>query len=217
MICNDCGASLINTAKFCASCGSPTYLDQADTQMLPQDTSPINPETTNPPGPASQPPAPAYTPGPAVGLAPYPACVFHTGVIAAGACVGCGYFFCRACIYNYAGRNYCANCWARFNPAMQPPAQYQQYQQYQQPYGYGYNQPYNYRPTPQVKSPGLALFLSFIMPGAGQLYNGDIGKGILLFLAFWLLVWIFIGWIFWVVAMVDAYQSAQNINLGNRL
>jgi TM2 domain-containing membrane protein YozV len=55
------------------------------------------------------------------------------------------------------------------------------------------------------------------MPGAGQFYNGDIGKGILLFLAFWLLVWIFIGWIFWVVAMVDAYQAAQSINLRSRL
>ena len=87
---------------------------------------------------------------------------------------------------------------------------------YQQPYGYGYNQQYYYTPAVQTKNPGLALFLSFIMPGAGQVYNGDIGKGILLFFAFWVLVWILIGWIFWIVAMVDAYQSAQNINLGNR-
>ena len=90
---------------------------------------------------------------------------------------------------------------------------------YQQPYGYGYgyNQQYNYTARRSDEKPGRwRCFLSFIMPGAGQLYNGDMGKGILLFFAFWVLVWIFIGWIFWIVAMVDAYQSAQNINLGNR-
>ncbi|HJQ69046.1 MAG TPA: hypothetical protein VKA70_08740 [Blastocatellia bacterium] len=211
MICNDCGTTLVNTARFCASCGSPTYRDQAETQLQQSKTTPLNPDSTDNQGFASIPPAPAYTTAAAAGLAPYTACIYHTNVAAAGACVGCGHPFCRACMYNYAGRNYCVNCWARLNPATQRP------QYFQQPYGYGYapNQ-YYYQPAVQTKNPGLALFLSFIMPGAGQLYNGDVGKAVLLFLAFWILVWIFIGWIFWIVAMVDAYHSAQNINLGNR-
>ena len=212
MICNDCGAALVKTARFCASCGSATYLDQAETQLQRNDTAPINPDPTDNQGLATRPPAPAYVTAPAVGMAPYPACAYHTNVVAAGACVGCGHFFCRSCMYSYVGRNYCVNCWARLNPSMQQPPYYQQ----PYGYGYGYNQQYNYQPVIQSKSPGLALFLSFIMPGAGQFYNGDIGKGILLFFAFWVLVWIFIGWIFWIVAMVNAYQSAQNINLNNR-
>src|SRR5688572_6985761 len=122
MICNDCGAALVNTARFCASCGSATYLDQAETQLqrnntARNNTARINPDPTENQGLATRPPAPAYTTAPAVGLAPYPACAYHANVVAAGACVGCGHFFCRDCIYNYAGRNYCVNCWARLNPA----------------------------------------------------------------------------------------------------
>lgn len=211
MICNECGAALVKTARFCASCGSATYLDQAETRLQNNGTSPINSNQTNAPGLATRPPAPVYTTGPAVAMAPYPACALHTSVVAAGSCVGCGHSFCPACLYNYANRNYCVSCWARFNPAMQPPPYYQQ------PYGYGYPQQYNYQLARSSKSPGLALFFSLILPGAGQIYNGDTGKGILLFFAFLLFVWIFIGWIFWIVAMVDAYQSAQKINLGRRL
>jgi TM2 domain-containing membrane protein YozV len=210
MICNECGASLIKTARFCASCGSATYLDSAGTRLQRGETNPINSNQTTAPGLATKPPLPAYTTGPAVAMAPYLACALHRSVVAAGACAGCGYSFCHACLCN-ANRNYCVSCWARFNPAMQQPPYYQE------PYGYGYPQQYNYPLARPNKSPGAALLLSLIMPGAGQLYNGDTGKGILLFFAFWIFVWVFIGWIFWVVAMVDAYQSAQNINLGRRL
>ena len=210
MICNDCGSALVKTARYCASCGSATYVDRAETQSQRNDTAAMNPGQTDPIGFANRPPAPAYAQGPAVGLAPYPACAYHSGIASAGACAACGHHFCRACMHNYSGHNYCASCMARSNPAMRQP------QYYQQPYGHGYAHPYNYLPTQNVKSPGLALFLSFLLPGAGQIYNGDTGKGILLCFAFCLLVWILIGWIFWVVAMVDAYQSAQNINLGRR-
>ena len=209
MICNNCGAALVNTARFCASCGSATYLDPAETPLQRSDTNPIKPNQTNAQGLATHPPAPAYTTGPAVGMAPYPACALHAGVVAAGSCAGCGYPFCHACVYGYGNQIYCVNCWARFNPAMQQATYYQQ--------PYGYPKQYNYPLVRTTKNPGLALLLSLIMPGAGQIYNGDTGKGILLFFAFWLLVWFIIGWIFWIVAMVDAYQSAQNINLGRRL
>lgn len=45
------------------------------------------------------------------------------------------------------------------------------------------------------KSPGLAAFLSFIFVGLGQLYNGQIGKGILV---------MFVYFLFWGVAVIEA-------------
>ncbi len=66
------------------------------------------------------------------------------------------------------------------------------------------------------KEPAIALLLSFFMPGLGQIYNGDVGKGVLFLIGFWILVWVFIGWIFWVWAMIDAHQSATDINFGRR-
>jgi TM2 domain-containing membrane protein YozV len=41
------------------------------------------------------------------------------------------------------------------------------------------------------KSPGLAAFLSFLFVGLGQLYNGQIGKGLLV---------MFVNFVFWGVA-----------------
>jgi len=74
------------------------------------------------------------------------------------------------------------------------------------------------------KSPILALILSFFISGLGQLYNGEIGKGVGFLIAyfvawacFWALIWLpVIHWIpsavVWVWGMVDAYQSAERIN-----
>jgi TM2 domain-containing membrane protein YozV len=82
-------------------------------------------------------------------------------------------------------------------------------------------QPYSYPQPAQLyvrrKEPGVALLLSFFMPGLGQIYNGDVGKGIIFFISFWILVWVFIGWIIWIWALVDAHQSATNINMGRRV
>ena len=57
-----------------------------------------------------------------------------------------------------------------------------------------------------------AALLSFIVPGGGQIYNGDILRGI-----FWLIItpgfWIgsggTIGWICHLVAAYTAYQRAE--------
>ena len=74
------------------------------------------------------------------------------------------------------------------------------------------------------KSPILALILSCFISGLGQLYNGEIGKGVGFLIAyfvawacFWALIWLpVIHWIpsavVWVWGMVDAYQSAERIN-----
>jgi len=80
-------------------------------------------------------------------------------------------------------------------------------------------------PAPQVvvlrpaKNPGVALVLSFFVAGLGQLYNGEIGKGIAFLIAYFvsvLLMWAVIGFlttpILWVWGMVDAYKSAERLN-----
>lgn len=71
----------------------------------------------------------------------------------------------------------------------------------------------------QIKNPGLAAVLSFLFAGLGQIYNGEIGKGILIFIVQiinGLLMMIGIGFItapivgIW--SIYDAYKTAQKIN-----
>ena len=69
------------------------------------------------------------------------------------------------------------------------------------------------------KDPGLAAVLSFFHAGLGQIYNGEIFKGLLYiviqFVNF-LLIFVFIGLItwplFWIWGMIEAYNTAQDIN-----
>ncbi len=70
-----------------------------------------------------------------------------------------------------------------------------------------------------MKNPYLATILSFIFPGLGQLYNGEIGKGFSLIIGAVLgifLMAIVVGffWFFllWVYGMYDAYNTAREIN-----
>ena len=201
MICNNCGSSLFDTAKFCPGCGSPNAFSNDDQKRY---------GSFN-----SAPPQPANQLGFTQGQVPALTCIIHLSALAAGACVGCGNFYCRACLYLYQNRNYCHNCWERFSHTQSSAPAYPQ-QNYQQQNSGHYN-PAVHHPIVHPKSPGLALFLSFFIPGAGQLYNGDVGKGIVFFIAFFVLVWIFIGWIFWLVAIVDAYQSAQKFNIRHQV
>jgi TM2 domain-containing membrane protein YozV len=73
----------------------------------------------------------------------------------------------------------------------------------------------------QKKSAGVAVILSFFLPGLGQIYNGQIGKGIgmiILAIIFGLLCAILIGYplylILWIYGMYDAYSTANKINTG---
>lgn len=67
------------------------------------------------------------------------------------------------------------------------------------------------------RHPGLAATLSVVIPGVGQIYNGDFLRGI-----FWLIVtpglWIgtggMLGWICHVISAYTAYQRARDKNLG---
>jgi len=69
------------------------------------------------------------------------------------------------------------------------------------------------------KNPGLAAVLSFFYMGLGQIYNGEIAKGIMFIIFYaisWLLMFILIGFIttpiMWIYGMWDAYSSAERIN-----
>ncbi len=67
-----------------------------------------------------------------------------------------------------------------------------------------------------MKSQFWSTILSFILPGIGQIYNGDWLRGI-----FWLIVtpgfWIgsggTLGWICHLIAAYTAYKRTEEINL----
>lgn len=222
MICNNCGTHLSDSVRYCNSCGSS--VEPAGTTTHASSPNPVYVSSLF----ADPPPQPAL---------PSVVCTLHSNVVASGVCVGCGNFYCRPCLVAHDGRNVCRNCSIRVNTAPAPnpqqyqypqsPQSYQTVQPQQHPYQHPYQQPpapyYQQGYAPQVvlyakrKEPGLALFLSFFFPGLGQIYNGDVGKGIALMIGFWLLVWVFIGWIFWIWSMVDAYRTANDINMGRRV
>ncbi len=68
-----------------------------------------------------------------------------------------------------------------------------------------------------MSQPGIAAVLSLIIPGVGQIYNGDFLRGI-----FWLIItpgfWIgtggLFGWPFHLVAAYTAYYRGQKYERG---
>jgi len=66
--------------------------------------------------------------------------------------------------------------------------------------------------TSHPRSPGVAAVLSLIVPGVGQIYNGDFLRGI-----FWLIItpgfWIgtggLFGWVCHVIAAFTAHHRAR--------
>jgi TM2 domain-containing membrane protein YozV len=63
-----------------------------------------------------------------------------------------------------------------------------------------------------MSKPATAALLSFLIPGIGQLYNGDVLRGI-----FWLIItpglWIgsggFLGWVCHFIAAATAHHRAE--------
>ena len=71
------------------------------------------------------------------------------------------------------------------------------------------------------KNPAIALFLSLLIPGLGQLYNGHTRKFVILLIVAvisFFLIAIYIGFLFyflvWVYGMYDGYKSAKSLNNG---
>lgn len=71
------------------------------------------------------------------------------------------------------------------------------------------------------KDEGIAAVLSFLFTGLGQIYNGQIGKGIafiiigavfIVLIAF--LIGIILYPIFWIYNIYDAYSTAKKVNAG---
>ncbi|MBD3257106.1 hypothetical protein GF377_01640 [candidate division GN15 bacterium] len=78
-------------------------------------------------------------------------------------------------------------------------------------------------PPPSYKNPGLAAVLSFFYMGLGQIYNGQIAKGVVFIVAYsisWVLlasvIFTLVGVIttpaLFIYGMYDAYRSAEKIN-----
>ncbi len=67
--------------------------------------------------------------------------------------------------------------------------------------------------VPGPKSPGIALLLSLLICGIGQMYNGQVAKGFLMLIGSALLWLVLLGWVIWIWSMIDAYQTAKGINL----
>jgi len=75
------------------------------------------------------------------------------------------------------------------------------------------------QPPKFYKNPATATILSFFVMGLGQIYNGQIGKGIVFIILYaisWLLMFVIIGFIttpiLWIWGMIDANRSAKKIN-----
>ena len=75
-----------------------------------------------------------------------------------------------------------------------------------------------------MKNSGVAAVLSFFFTGLGQIYNGQIGKGVLFIIIQainFALMYVIIGFItaplFWIWGMVDAYKTAERINASNKV
>ncbi|MGP8190241.1 MAG: double zinc ribbon domain-containing protein [Methanobacterium sp.] len=71
------------------------------------------------------------------------------------------------------------------------------------------------------KNPGIAAVLSALFVGLGQIYNGEILKGIILIIAYavsCVLIFVLIGFIttpiLWLFGVYDAYNTANKINAG---
>ena len=71
--------------------------------------------------------------------------------------------------------------------------------------------------TAKLHNPGVAAVLSLLIPGVGQIYNGDFLRGI-----FWLIVtpgfWIGTGGMFgWVCHVIAAYTAHRRAGIKNAL
>lgn len=60
--------------------------------------------------------------------------------------------------------------------------------------------------------PGMALLLSLILPGTGQIYNGEMSKGIMMMVMSFLLWWALLGWVVHIWSIVDAVVVAERLS-----
>jgi TM2 domain-containing membrane protein YozV len=81
------------------------------------------------------------------------------------------------------------------------------------PAHHGQNATERPEPSQPLKNPGVAAVLSFFFPGLGQIYNGQIGMGILLFLfTVGLYFTIILSILLHLYLVYDAYTYATKLN-----
>ncbi|MHA1370090.1 MAG: hypothetical protein ACTSWN_14585 [Promethearchaeota archaeon] len=87
---------------------------------------------------------------------------------------------------------------------------------YQPPYHQNYPIPPRYPNAPykpfKEKEPALAAILSVFIPGAGQMYAGKVGKGILILVLTIVTSFIIVGFVIWIWNIFDAYSMAKRYN-----
>ena len=80
--------------------------------------------------------------------------------------------------------------------------------------------------VPNKKEPVISLILSLVIPGLGQIYNTQVKKGAILFIAFVVsIILVYATWAYfvgfcimvlplaiWLYGMFDAYREATKIN-----
>lgn len=118
-------------------------------------------------------------------------CNMHSDVDAVGTCTRCGRALCSVCAMNINGKLQCKQCTEQMAS--------------------------NAANTAVVnrKEPLLSLILSFIIPGLGQIYNGQVKKGLVLLVGYILLCWTCIApLVIWLYCMYDGYTVAGSINRG---
>ncbi len=78
--------------------------------------------------------------------------------------------------------------------------------------------------TQPARHPGIAAVLCFFWSGLGQIYNGQIMKGLLLIVVQFvncLLMFVLIGFITWPIVWIwslyDAYTTAERLNTASSL
>ena len=148
-------------------------------------------------------------------------CYVHPDVDAVGTCSNCGKFVCSSCAVDYKGKVTCKSCVEKMTSA--PVAA---------------TASAGTAPVAGKKEPILSAILSFFIPGLGQIYNGQMKKGIVLivgYIVLWIAMFVvyFVGalvtmgvgafccmpifivpLILWVYGMYDAYKVANAINKG---
>jgi tetratricopeptide (TPR) repeat protein len=67
------------------------------------------------------------------------------------------------------------------------------------------------------KNPGIAALCSFFIPGLGQLYNGEVGKGVVILFGTIIgaLFFLIPGILVWVFGIYDAHKTAKKMNSGD--
>lgn len=145
-------------------------------------------------------------------------CYVHSETDSIGVCTRCGKNVCSGCSMELDGKLVCKTCAEGMIRSSQAPPQAQPY--VAQPGG-----------IVKYKEPLLSAILSLFIPGLGQIYNGQVMKGIIilaLYVGLWavsgVLMFVLIGFctmllpvVLWLYAIYDGYVVAGKINRGQRV